>query len=80
MNTIKQAKVNVRDKISFLEVSNSPVIAVADRSSKLPTHKPAGSDNQLIEKTHQVRDNCAVHDMLCLPYQSIPGKVLLTHQ
>ena len=65
MNTIKQAKVNVRDKISFLEVSNAPVIAAADRSSKLPTHKSAGSDNQQIEQTLKVSDNCAVHDMLC---------------
>ena len=65
MNTIKQAKVNVRDKISFLEVSNSPVIAVADRSSKLPTHKSAGPVNQQIEQTHKVSDNGGVHDILC---------------
>ena len=63
MNTIKQAKVNVRDKISFLEISNSPVIAAADWSSKLPTHKSAGADNQQIEQTHKVSDNCAVHDI-----------------
>ena len=63
MNTIKQAKVNVRDKISFLEISNSPVIAAADWSSKLPSHKSAGADKQQIEQTHKVSENCAVHDI-----------------